>query len=81
MPIQARFEMKKRRISKGAHARIQVAITGMIIPIMTIPPLYDHALELIADGADDEQLAAGLRKFMGHEDNGATKETAHGDAQ
>jgi hypothetical protein len=47
-------------------ARIQRAVTGMLIPMMTIPKLYAHAEKLIADGADDAQLAAGIRRFLGH---------------
>jgi hypothetical protein len=54
-----------RRKKSVNEVRIQRAVTGMIIPIMAIPDLYRHAEKLIADGADDEALAAGVRKFMG----------------
>ena len=57
--------MKKRRVSKQDAARIQRAITGLMISVMAIPRIYDHALQLIADGADDDQLASGIRKFLG----------------
>jgi hypothetical protein len=57
--------VKKRKTSKADAARIQRAVTGLIIPIMTIPRLYAHAKQLIADGADDDQLAAGIRQFLG----------------
>jgi hypothetical protein len=58
--------VKKRKTSKADAARIQRAVTGLIIPIMTIPRLYAHAEQLIADGADDNELAAGIRQFLGH---------------
>lgn len=45
-------------------ARIQRAITGLLIPIMIIPKLYKHAEGLIAAGADDAQLASGIRAFL-----------------
>lgn len=54
-----------RRKKSETEARIQRAVTGMIIPMMAIPDLYRHAEQLIADGADDEALATGVRKFMG----------------
>lgn len=57
--------MRKRKTSKADAARIQRAVTGLIIPIMTIPRLYAHAEQLIADGADDAALAAGIRTFLG----------------
>jgi hypothetical protein len=46
-------------------ARIQRAVTGMLIPMMTITSLYAHAEKLIAEGADDAQLANGVRSFLG----------------
>jgi hypothetical protein len=55
----------KKRTSKKDAARIQRAVTGLLIPMMTIPKLYAHAEQLIADGADDDQLAVGVRKFLG----------------
>jgi hypothetical protein len=47
-------------------ARIQRAVTGILIPMSAIPPLYKHAEQLIAGGADDTALRAGVCKFMGH---------------
>ena len=55
----------KKRTSKKDAARIQRAVTGLLIPMMTIPKLYAHAEQLIADGVDDAQLAAGVRQFLG----------------
>lgn len=54
-----------RRKKTETESRIQRAVTGMIIPMMAIPALYKHAEDLIAGGADDEALAAGVRKFIG----------------
>lgn len=54
-----------RKKKTETEARIQRAVTGMLIPMMQIPALYRHAEQLIADGADDAQLAAGVRKFIG----------------
>lgn len=54
-----------RRKKSETEVRIQRAVTGMIIPMMAIPALYKHAEDLIAAGADDAALAAGVRKFMG----------------
>lgn len=58
--------MKPTKKQKALDAaRIQRAVTGMIIPFSAIPPLYKHAEDLIAKGVDDAALAAGVRKFMG----------------
>ena len=46
-------------------ARIQRAVTGMQIPMLTIPRLYAHAEKMIAEGASDEQLHNGVRAFCG----------------
>jgi hypothetical protein len=45
-------------------ARIQRAVSGMLIPMLSIPKIYAHAEKLIAEGADDEQLANGVRAFL-----------------
>jgi hypothetical protein len=55
----------KKRTSKADAARIQRAVTGLLIPMMTIAKLYAHAEQLIADGADDAALAAGIRQYLG----------------
>jgi hypothetical protein len=47
-------------------ARIQRAVTGILIPMMEIPRIYKHAEGLIAAGADDAALRAGICKFTGH---------------
>lgn len=59
--------MKKRTKKQQAidAARIQRAITGFMIPMGVIPPLYKHAEQLIADGADDVALRNGIAEFLG----------------
>ena len=61
--------MKKRTKKQQAAdaARIQRAVTGMLIPMMSIPEVYAHAEKLIADGADDEQMGNGVRAFFASE--------------
>jgi hypothetical protein len=57
--------MKRTKKQKGAdEARIQRAVTGMLIPMLSITKVYAHAEKLIADGADDEQLENGVRAFL-----------------
>lgn len=46
-------------------ARIQRAVANILIPMSAITPLYKHAEKLIAAGADDAALRAGVCKFMG----------------
>jgi hypothetical protein len=55
----------KKRTSKAEAARIQRAVTGLLIPMTSITRVYAHAEQLIADGADDAALAAGIRTFLG----------------
>lgn len=45
-------------------ARIQRAVTGMLIPMTSIPRVYKHAEKLIADGADDTELVNGIRAVL-----------------
>ena len=45
-------------------ARIQRAVTGMLIPMTIITKVYGTAEKLIADGATDDQLVAGIRDFL-----------------
>jgi hypothetical protein len=45
-------------------ARIQRAVTGMLIPMTSITKVYSAAEKLIADGADDVQLVNGIRMFL-----------------
>jgi hypothetical protein len=48
-------------------ARIQRAVTGILIPMTSITRVYAHAEKLIADGADDVQLANGIYEFLNPE--------------
>jgi hypothetical protein len=57
----ARRNRKQEAINE---ARIQRAVMGMLIPMMSIPKVYAHAEKLIGQGADDEQLANGVRAFL-----------------
>jgi hypothetical protein len=57
--------MKKKRTSKADAARIQRAVTGLMISLTTLTRVYAHAEQLIADGADDAALAAGIRQYLG----------------
>ena len=56
--------MKKKRTSKADAARIQRAVTGLMISLTTLTRVYAHAEQLIADGADDAALAAGIRHYL-----------------
>ena len=55
----------KKRTSKQDAARIQRAVTGLMISMMSITRVYAHAEQLIAEGANDDQLKAGIRNFLG----------------
>jgi hypothetical protein len=55
----------KKRTSKQDAARIQRAVTGLTISMMSITRVYAHAEKLIAEGATDDQLKAGIRNFLG----------------
>jgi hypothetical protein len=57
--------MTKRKQAKIDQARIQRAVTGLILSMGSIPRIYAHAEKLIADGADDTALAKGIRIFLG----------------
>lgn len=54
----------KKQQEKIDAARIQRAVNGVQIPMMQICKVYAHAEKLIAEGADDVALAAGIREFM-----------------
>lgn len=44
--------------------RIQRAVTGLIIPMMKIPAVCKHAESIIETGANDAELAIGIRSFL-----------------
>jgi hypothetical protein len=60
--MTCRISKKQERIDA---ARIQRAVTGLLIPMLLIPRLYRHAAALIASGADDAALRAGIVAFLG----------------
>jgi hypothetical protein len=45
-------------------ARIQRAVTGILIPMTSITRVYAHAEKLIADGVDDIELTNRIRAFL-----------------
>jgi hypothetical protein len=45
-------------------ARIQRAVTGILIPMTSITRVYAHAEKLIANGADDVELVNGIRAIL-----------------
>jgi len=55
----------KKRTSKQDAARIQRAVTGLMISLTSITRVYAHAEKLIAEGVTDDQLKAGIRSFLG----------------
>ncbi|SDK43142.1 hypothetical protein [Bradyrhizobium ottawaense] len=56
---------RRTKQSKVDAARIQRAVTGILIPMTSITRVYAHAEKLIAEGADDDHLANGIRVFLG----------------
>jgi hypothetical protein len=58
--------MKKRTKKQEAAdaARIQRAVTGILIPMTSITRVYAHAEKLIADGVDDTELTNRIRAFL-----------------
>jgi hypothetical protein len=45
-------------------ARIQRAVTGILIPMTSITRVYAHAEKLIANGSDDIELVNGIRAIL-----------------
>ena len=56
---------RKPNAKKLAEARIQRAICGFLIPMMSIPPLYRRLEAEIAAGASDDALKAAIADFPG----------------
>lgn len=56
--------MAKRTKKNVDAARIQRAVTGILIPMTSIPRVYAHAEKLIANGADDIELVNGIRAIL-----------------
>jgi hypothetical protein len=57
-------KITKKQQSIIDRARIQRAVTGLIIPIMSIGTLSRKLEKMIAEGASDEALAAGAKEFL-----------------
>ncbi|TYO65480.1 hypothetical protein FXV83_16220 [Bradyrhizobium hipponense] len=57
--------MKRTKKQQAADAaRIQRAVTGILIPMTSIPRVYAHAEKLIANGCDDTELVNGIRSIL-----------------
>jgi hypothetical protein len=60
---------RKPKQSDIDAARIQRAVTGILIPMTSIIRVYAHAEKLIGEGADDIALANGIRAFVADNTN------------
>jgi formylmethanofuran:tetrahydromethanopterin formyltransferase len=58
-------KLSKRAIEAAIDARIQRAVTGFIIPMMSIPKLSAALKAAIAAGQADEELKAVVAEFPG----------------
>lgn len=57
--------MKRTKKQKDIDAaRIQRAVTGILIPMTSITRVYAHAEKLIAEGVDDTELPNRIRAFL-----------------
>ena len=56
--------MKKPRQKDINAARIQRAVTRILIPMTRICAVYAHAESLISSGATDDELRAGISAFL-----------------
>ncbi|HVG51647.1 MAG TPA: hypothetical protein VM867_08445 [Xanthobacteraceae bacterium] len=62
--VVAAIEAKGDKAAKKlAAARIQAAVTGFIIPMMSIPKLYKELEAAIAAGKSDDELKAAVAAF------------------
>lgn len=65
MKIQTRAEkIARNRAEKRIEAAYGLACSGVQIDIMAIPRVFAEGHRLIAAGADNAALAAGLRAFV-----------------
>jgi hypothetical protein len=58
-------KLSKKAVQAAIDARIQRAITGFIIPMMSIPKLYKALKEAVAAGLSDADLKAVVAGFPG----------------
>lgn len=59
--------MKRTKAQKAAAARIQSAVSGFIIPMMSIVTLYREMEAAVAAGKSDADLKAIVAAFPGVE--------------
>ena len=65
---KVRKQVKKlsaKKLKAIADARIQRAVTGFIIPMMSIPKLYREMEAAVSAGKTDEDLKAVVAAFPG----------------
>jgi hypothetical protein len=60
-------KLSKKQLKAMVAARIQNAVFGFIIPMMSIPKLYRQMEEAVAAGKSDEELKAVVAAFPGVE--------------
>jgi len=56
--------VKKLSPKKLREARIQRAVSGFVIPMMSIPALYKYLEELVAADVSDEGLKLAVGSFL-----------------
>ena len=60
-------KLSKKAIEAAINARVQRAVTGFLIPMMSIPKLSAVLKQAIAAGQSDEELKAVVAAFPGIE--------------
>jgi pyruvate/2-oxoglutarate dehydrogenase complex dihydrolipoamide dehydrogenase (E3) component len=58
-------KLSKKMIEKLIAARVQRAVVGFQIPMMSIPKLYKVLEDAVASGKSDEDLKAAVAAFPG----------------
>lgn len=61
---------RQSKAQKLAAMRIQSAVYGFVIPMLSIPPLYRKMEAALAAGASQEELKAVVAAFPGVEESG-----------
>jgi hypothetical protein len=60
-------KLSKKAVEKMVAARIQNAVFGFIIPMMSIPKLYKQMEAAVASGGSDAELKMVVASFPGVE--------------
>ena len=58
-------KLSKKAIEAAINARVQRAVVGFLIPMMSIPKLSAELKAAIAEGKSDEELKAVVAAFPG----------------